>query len=67
MGKAGGGTERAGDSMNEKDMRYMVGAGVIRGPFPSKEARLKAWVAQIEKVMGRNNDETHNRQNRNNL
>ena len=50
--------------MNEKDMRYMVGAGVIRGPFPSKEARLKAWVVQIEKIMGRNNDETHNRQNR---
>lgn len=46
--------------MNEKAMRQLVAAGVIRGPYPTKKERLRAWKIQIEKAYeGRVGDADH--------
>lgn len=57
MGKAGLGADAEGHSMNEKTRRYLVAAGVIKGPYPTKEKRMRAWEIQIEREYRRASNE----------
>ncbi len=43
--------------MNEKTRRYMVAAGVIKGPYPTKKKRFEALKLQITKEYRRVSNE----------